>query len=145
MDLIRQLELENMKPNVPDFGVGDSVDVHYKIKEGNKERIQIFSGTVISINGAGIRRSALVRRLVAGEGVERTFPLHSPRVEAIKIKQAGRTRRAKLYYLRDRIGKAVRVPENFGKTRGARSLTPAQRNGTAGAKPAAKTPVEPAE
>ena len=123
MDLIRQLELEHMKPEIPDFGVGDSVDVHYLIREGEKERVQVFSGTVIAIRGSGVRRSAVVRRLVAGEGVERIFPLHSPRVQDIKVKHRGRVRRAKLYYLRDRIGKAVRLSRNFGKRRGPRSRT----------------------
>jgi large subunit ribosomal protein L19 len=121
MDLIRQIELENMKPDVPAFGVGDTVDVHYLISEGNKERIQVFTGTVIAISGSGLRRTALVRRLVAGEGVERTFPLHSPRVKDIKVKSSGRTRRAKLYYLRDRVGKSVRLAANFSKRRGPRS------------------------
>ena len=121
MDLIRQIELENMKPDVPDFAVGDSVDVHYLIREGDKERIQVFSGTCIAISGSGIRRTMLVRRLVAGEGVERTFPLHSPRVSEVKVRSRGRIRRAKLYYLRDRVGKAVRLKANFGKTRGPRS------------------------
>lgn len=122
MDLIRQIELENMKPSVPDFGVGDTVDVHYLIREGDKERVQVFTGTVISIQGSGIRRAAVVRRLVSGEGVERVFPLHSPRVQDIRVKTSGRIRRAKLYFLRERIGKAVRLRENFGKTRGPRSL-----------------------
>lgn len=121
MDLIRQIELENMKPKVPDFGIGDSVEVHYLIREGAKERLQIFHGMVISINGSGIRRSVLVRRIVAGEGVERVFPLHSPRVKDIKVKARGKTRRAKLYYLRDRVGKGVRLRANFGKSRGPRS------------------------
>jgi large subunit ribosomal protein L19 len=121
MDLIRQIELENMKPSVPDFGVGDTVDVHYLIREGDKERIQVFTGTVIAITGSGIRRTATVRRLVAGEGVERVFPLHSPRVQDIKVKSRGRVRRAKLYFLRDRVGKAVRLRENFGNLRGPRS------------------------
>ena len=121
MDVIRQIELENMKAEVPDFGVGDTVDVHYLIREGEKERVQIFTGTVIAIKGSGIRRAALVRRLVAGEGVERLFPLHSPRVKDVKVKAQGKVRRAKLYYLRDRIGKAVRLRANFNKTRGPRS------------------------
>lgn len=121
MDLIRQIELENMKPEVPDFGIGDSVEVHYLIREGSKERTQLFIGTVISINGSGIRRSVLVRRIVAGEGVERVFPLHSPRVKDIKVKARGKTRRAKLFYLRDRVGKKVRLKANFGKSRGPRS------------------------
>ena len=122
MDLIRQIELENMKTGVPDFGVGDTVDVHYLIREGDKERVQVFTGTVIAIHGSGVRRSFVVRRLVAGEGVERTFPVHSPRVQDVQVKARGRIRRAKLYYLRDRVGKAVRLRANFGKSRGPRSL-----------------------
>jgi large subunit ribosomal protein L19 len=122
MDLMRQIELENMKPQIPDFGVGDTVEVDYLIREGDKERVQIFSGTVIAIHGSGIRRSAVVRRLVAGEGVERTFPLHSPRVQDVRIRQRGRVRRAKLYYLRERVGKAVRLAANFNKRRGSRSV-----------------------
>lgn len=131
MDLIRQLELEHMKPAIPDFGVGDSVDIHYLIREGDKERVQVFSGTVIAIRGSGIRRSAVVRRLVGGEGVERVFPLHSPRLQDVKVRSTGRIRRAKLFYLRDRIGKAVRLRANFSKQRGPRSgkgsgLTPTE-------------------
>jgi len=122
MDLMRQIELENMKGNIPEFGVGDTVDVDYLIREGDKERVQVFSGTVIAIRGNGIGRSFIVRRIVAGEGVERTFPLHSPRVQAIRIKATGRVRRAKLYYLRDRVGKAVRLASNFNKRRGSRSI-----------------------
>ena len=121
MDQIRQLELENMKAELPKFNVGDTVDVHYQIREGDKERVQIFSGTVIKIGGEGVRRSFLVRRLVAGEGVERHFPLHSPRVKDIAVKSRGKTRRARLYYLRDRVGKAVRLPANFGKNQGPSS------------------------
>lgn len=128
MDLMRQIELENMKGTAPDFGVGDTVEVDYLIKEGEKERVQVFSGTVIAIRGPGIRRVFIVRRIVAGEGVERTFPVHSPRVQKIRIKATGRVRRAKLYYLRDRIGKAVRLPTNFNKRRGSRSIkNPAAR------------------
>ena len=130
MNLMRRLELENMKPTIPDFSVGDTVEVHYLIREGDKERVQIFSGTAIAIDGSGIRRRAVVRRLVAGEGVERIFPLHSPRVKDVKVKHRGKVRRAKLYYLRDRIGKAVRLHSNFHKRVGPRSgqgsgLTPA--------------------
>lgn len=121
MDQIRQLELENMKSSLPAFNVGDSVDVSYLIREGDKERIQVFSGTVIRIQGTGLRRTFLVRRLVAGEGVERTFPLHSPRVKDIEVKARGRARRARLYYLRERVGKAVRLPANFGKGQGPSS------------------------
>jgi len=121
MDLMRQIELEHMKTTIPDFGVGDTIDVHYLIREGDKERIQIFTGTTIAIRGSGVRRSAVVRRLVAGEGVERIFPLHSPRVQSVVVKHRGKTRRAKLYYLRDRVGKGVRLPSNFNKQRGPRS------------------------
>jgi large subunit ribosomal protein L19 len=121
MNLLRQLELEHMKPEIPDFGIGDSVDVHYLIKEGDKERVQLFSGTVISFQGSGVRRSATVRRLVAGEGVERTFPLHSPRVADIQVRDRGIIRRAKLYYLRDREGKATRLDPNLGKVQFPRS------------------------
>ena len=111
MDLMRQIELENMKGATPDFGVGDSVEVDYLIKEGDKERVQVFSGIVIAIGGSGIRRTATVRRIVAGEGVERVFPLHSPRVQAVEVRARGRVRRAKLYSLRERVGKAVRLKE----------------------------------
>ncbi|MBK8097592.1 MAG: 50S ribosomal protein L19 [Planctomycetes bacterium] len=121
MNLLRQLELEHMKSAIPDFGIGDTVDVHYMIKEGDKERIQVFSGTVIAIQGSGIRRVATVRRLVAGEGVERIFPLHSPRVATVEVKERGLVRRAKLYYLRDREGKGTRVKPNMGKLRFPRS------------------------
>ncbi len=121
MNLLRQLELEQMKASIPDFGIGDSVDVHYLIKEGDKERVQLFSGIVISLQGSGTRRSATVRRLVAGEGVERTFPLHSPRVADIQVRERGIVRRAKLYYLRHREGKATRLDPNLGKKQYPRS------------------------
>ncbi|MBI5850697.1 MAG: 50S ribosomal protein L19 [Planctomycetes bacterium] len=135
MDLMRRIELENMKTEVPDFAVGDTVNVHYLIREGDKERVQIFAGQVIAIRGSGIRRSAVVRRIVAGEGVERIFPLHSPRVQAIVVKSRGRVRRAKLYYMRERVGKAVRLMANFGKTRGTRSLRRRSQDGSGPANP----------
>jgi large subunit ribosomal protein L19 len=122
MNILRQLEIEHMKPAVPDFGVGDRVDVHYLIKEGDKERIQVFGGIVIAIKGRGIRRVATVRRLVSGEGVERVFPLHSPRVADVKVKERGRVRRAKLYYIRELEGKAMRIKPNMGKPRAPRSV-----------------------
>ena len=119
--LLQQLESEHSKPSVPDFGIGDTVDVHYLIKEGDKERVQLFSGIVISLQGSGTRRSATIRRLVAGEGVERTFPLHSPRVADIQVKERGIIRRAKLFYLRGREGKATRIDPNLGKLQFPRS------------------------
>jgi large subunit ribosomal protein L19 len=94
-----------MKSEVPFFEIGDTVDVHTKILEGNKERIQIFTGTVIARSGGGSREMFTVRRIVAGEGVERKFPLHSPRIDKIEVKRSGIVRRAKLYFLRDRVGK----------------------------------------
>lgn len=135
MDLMRQIELENMRPDIDSFGVGDTVDVHYLIREGVKERVQVFTGTVLAVSGSGIRRSFLVRRLVAGEGVERRFPLHSPRVQKVVVKSAGRIRRAKLFYLRDRIGKSVRLRQNFGRMRGPRSMPwSVRKDGPASAK-----------
>jgi large subunit ribosomal protein L19 len=138
MNILRQIELEHMKPTIPDFGIGDSVDVHYQIKEGDKERVQIFSGIVISFQGGGTRRSATVRRLVAGEGVERTFPLHSPRVAEIRVRERGIVRRAKLYYLRGREGKATRLDPNLGKLQYPRSGKGSGLTPNGGAAPAAK-------
>ena len=114
MDLIDQLERELGKSELPPVHPGDSVDVHYLIREGEKERIQVFSGTIISIQGRGIRRNIIVRRIVQGEGVERTFPMHSPRVQDVVITRRGDVRRAKLYFLRDRVGKGTRVKELLG-------------------------------
>ena len=96
---------------VDKFEIGDTVDVHNRILEGNKERTQIFNGVVIARNGSGSREMFTVRRIVSGEGVERKFPVHSPKIAKIIVKRSGVTRRAKLYYLRDRVGKAVRLRE----------------------------------
>jgi large subunit ribosomal protein L19 len=96
------------------FQIGDTVDVHVKIVEGEKERIQIFTGIVIGRRGAGLNESFTVRRLVGNEGVERVFPLHSPALDKIEVKKSGKVRRAKLYYLRDRIGKATRLAQQEG-------------------------------
>ncbi len=111
MDIIKQLEDEQVRENRLDFKVGDTVKIDYKVKEGNRERIQVFEGTVIRIQGTGIRKTFTVRRVAYGVGVERTFPMNSPRVENVKVARRGRVRRAKLYYLRDRVGKAARVRE----------------------------------
>ena len=96
---------------IPDFQIGDTVDVHQRILEGSKERTQVYSGVVISRRGEGMRESFTVRRIVQGEGVERTFPLNTPKIAKIEVKRTGRVRRAKLYYLRDRVGKATRLRE----------------------------------
>jgi large subunit ribosomal protein L19 len=106
-----------MKADVPAFKVGDSVDVHVKIVEGDKERIQVFSGLVIARKGSGVGATFTVRRIVQGEGVERVFPVHSPNITDIKIKRSSIIRRSKLYYLRDRTGKSARLRERrAGKT-----------------------------
>jgi large subunit ribosomal protein L19 len=115
MNLIEQLGKENGKKSLPAVRVGDSVRVHYLIREGDKERVQPFAGTVIAIRGRGIARNMIVRRLVQGEGVERVFPLHSPRVKDVEVVRRGNVRRAKLYFLRERVGKQTRVGELLGE------------------------------
>ena len=110
-DILKLVEKSSLKAEVPQFSVGDTVDVHTRILEGEDERIQIFSGTVIGKSGSGSREMFTVRRIVAGEGVERKFPLHSPKIAKVEVKRSGVTRRAKLYYLRDRVGKAVKLRE----------------------------------
>jgi large subunit ribosomal protein L19 len=111
--LMELVEQSSMKPEVPKFEIGDTVDVHVRILEGEKERIQIFNGVVIAKSGAKTREMFVVRRIVQGEGVERKFPLHSPRIADIVVKRSGKVRRAKLYFLRNLSGKAVRLKERF--------------------------------
>ena len=110
-DIIREIEAEQLKENAPEFNVGDTVKVYGKIKEGNRERIQVFEGTVIKRQGGSNRETFTVRKISNGVGVEKTWPLHSPIVEKIEVVRRGKVRRAKLYYLRDRVGKAARVKE----------------------------------
>ena len=112
MSLISTVEEPFLKPNIPAFRPGDSVRVFVKVIEGGKERVQAFEGTVIKRQGSGIRASFTVRKESHGVGVERSFLMHSPRVDKIDITRRGRVRRAKLYYLRDRVGKAARVRES---------------------------------
>ncbi|QEF96699.1 50S ribosomal protein L19 [Stieleria maiorica] len=109
--ILAKVEQTSIKENPPKFEIGDTVDVHLRILEGNKERIQVFTGVVIAMSGSGSKEMFTVRRIVAGEGVERKFPLHSPRIEKVEVKRSGVVRRAKLYFLRDRVGKAVRLKE----------------------------------
>ena len=111
MNIIEQIEKENLKGSVPEFNVGDTVKVSFKVIEGTKERIQAFEGIVIAKKNSGIRETFTVRRVSYGIGVERTFPLHSPKVADIKVVRRGKVRRAKLYYLRDLTGKAAKVEE----------------------------------
>jgi len=117
MDIIRTLEKENMKENLPDLKVGDFVKVAVKVKEGSRERLQVFEGFIIGMHGSGIRRAIVVRRLSFGIGVERVFPLHSPKGDSVEIIRRGTVRRAKLYYLRDRVGKAAKIKEDIKTTK----------------------------
>ncbi|MCK5472820.1 MAG: 50S ribosomal protein L19 [Planctomycetes bacterium] len=119
-ELLDAVEGKSLKKNIPHFEIGDTVEVHCRIKEGEKERIQIFTGTVIARKGRGINEMFTVRRIANNEGVERIFPLHSPNVVDIKPIRSGKARRAKLYYLRDRIGKAVKLSHRHSKHTSAR-------------------------
>jgi large subunit ribosomal protein L19 len=125
--IIQQIEKQYMKAEVPQFRVGDTVDVHTRIIEGDKERIQIFTGTVIMKKGAGINETFTVRRIVNNEGVERIFPVNSPFIAKVVVKRSGETRRAKLFYLRQRVGKAVRLTEQR-QTKKTETEAPAQSN-----------------
>ena len=114
-ELFDVIESGNLREEPLQFEIGDTVDVHCKIQEGNKERIQVFSGVVIARKGGGISETFTVRRIVAGEGVERIFPVHTPKIAKLEVKRHGRVRRAKLYYLRERVGKATRLAERRAK------------------------------
>lgn len=111
MTLIEALERENLKPEIPEFNVGDTVKVYNKIVEGTRERIQVFEGIVISRKNSSVRETFTVRRISFGVGVEKTFPVHSPRIDKIEVVKKGKVRRAKLYYLRDLSGKAAKIKE----------------------------------
>ena len=111
MDIIRAIEQQKIKQDVPEFNVGDNVKVHYRITEGNRERIQVFQGDVIRRQGASNRETFTVRKISFSIGVERTFPVHSPKIERIEVVRQGDVRRAKLYYLRKKVGKAAKIKE----------------------------------
>ena len=111
MTKLEQIRSENLKEDIPDFSVGDTIGVEALIVEGGKERKQLFTGTVIARNGEGIAQTVTVRRVAYGQGVERVFPLHSPRVASIEVVRRGRVRRGKLYYLRNQVGRTARVQE----------------------------------
>ncbi len=117
MNVVEKITQEQKKTDVPEFNVGDTVRVHVLIREGEKERIQVFPGTVIGRKGTGVNETFTVRRVAYGEGIERVFPLHSPHVAKVEVSMRGDVRRAKLYYLRERVGKAARIKE---KMRGAK-------------------------
>jgi large subunit ribosomal protein L19 len=120
-EIMALVEETGLKKEAPAFDIGDQVEVHQRILEGEKERVQVFSGTVISKKGEGMREMFSVRRIVQGEGVERTFPLHSPKISKVEVKRTGVVRRAKLYYLRDRVGKATRLRERKVKVPGKKA------------------------
>ena len=113
MNIIESLTNDQLRTDLPAFCIGDTIKVHVKIKEGDKERIQVFEGTVIAKKHGGIQQTFTVRRLSYGVGVERTFPVNSPKIDKIDVVRRGKVRRAKLYYLRDRVGKATRVKEKI--------------------------------
>lgn len=111
MDIIRAIEQQQIKRDLPEFHVGDNVKVHYRITEGNRERIQVFQGDVIRRQGESVRETFTVRKISFSIGVERTFPVHSPKIEKIEVTRKGDVRRAKLYYLRNKVGKAAKIKE----------------------------------
>lgn len=111
MDIIKNIEQDQLKTDLPDFKVGDTVQVYYRVVEGTRERVQLFEGTVIKRQGGGVNETFTVRRISYGVGVERTFLVHSPRIEDLKVTRRGKVRRAKIFYLRDRQGKSARVKE----------------------------------
>lgn len=110
-DIIKAIEAEQLKANLPKLEIGDTVKVNVKVVEGSRERIQVFEGYLIAQKGGGLSETITVRRVSYGIGVERTFPVHSPRIDSIEVVRHGRVRRAKLYYLRDRVGKAAKIKE----------------------------------
>ncbi len=114
MDIIKSIEHEQMKNKIPDLRVGNTVKVHVRVKEGNRERIQVFEGTIIKVQGGGVNKTFTVRRIASGVGVEKTFLVHSPAVEKVEVTRVGKARRAKLFYLRDRLGKSAKTKEKVG-------------------------------
>ena len=113
MDIIKSIEHAQLKNKIPDLHVGDTIRVHQRIKEGNRERIQVFEGIIIKKQGGGVNATFTVRRVAYGVGVEKTFLIHSPMVEKVEVVRVGKARRAKLYYLRDRVGKSAKTKENL--------------------------------
>ncbi len=114
MDIIKSIEHEQMKNKIPELKVGNTVKVHVRVKEGNRERIQIFEGIIIKVQGGGINKTFTVRRIASGVGVEKTFLVHSPAVEKVEVTRVGKARRAKLFYLRERLGKSAKTKERVG-------------------------------
>jgi large subunit ribosomal protein L19 len=146
MSLIDDIGMEQGKEKLPKVHAGDTVQVHYLIKEGDKERVQVFTGTILAITGRGIAKGIIVRRIVQGEGVERIFPLHSPRVKDVVVTRRGKVRQARLFYLRDRVGKKTRVTELVGeKVRRERAEAKAAAEAETAAKAAAEAAAQAAK
>lgn len=114
MDIIKSIEHEQMKNKIPELRVGNTVKVHVRVKEGNRERIQVFEGIIIKVQGGGVNKTFTVRRIASGVGVEKTFLVHSPAVEKVEVTRVGKARRAKLFYLRERLGKSAKTKEQVG-------------------------------
>ena len=114
MDIIKSIEHEQMKNKIPELKVGNTVKVHVRVKEGNRQRIQVFEGTIIKVQGGGVNQTFTVRRISYGVGVEKTFLVHSPNVEKVEVTRVGKARRAKLFYLREKLGKAAKTKEKVG-------------------------------
>ena len=123
MDIIKSIEHEQLKNKIPELKVGNTVKVHVRIKEGNKERIQVFEGIIIKVQGGGVNQTFTVRKTSYGVGVEKTFLIHSPLVEKVKLVRVGKARRARLFYLRDRVGKAAKTKEQIGARIEDREIT----------------------
>ncbi len=123
MDIIKSIEHEQLKNKIPELRVGDTVKVHAKVKEGNRERIQVFEGIIIKKQGGGVNETFTVRRISYGVGVEKTFLVHSPNVEKVEVTRVGKARRAKLFYLRDRVGKSAKTKEKVGARIETREIT----------------------
>ena len=123
MDILKSIEHEQMKNKIPELKIGNTVRVHVRVKEGNRERIQVFEGIIIKKQGGGVNATFTVRKISYGVGVEKTFLVHSPRIEKVEVVRVGKARRAKLYYLRDRIGKAAKTKEQVGARIETREIT----------------------
>ena len=123
MDIIKSIEHEQLKNKIPELKVGNTVKVHVRIKEGNKERIQVFEGIIIKVQGGGVNQTFTVRKTSYGVGVEKTFLIHSPLVEKVELVRVGKARRARLFYLRDRVGKAAKTKERIGARIEKREIT----------------------
>ena len=144
MDIIKSIEHEQLKNKIPELKIGDTVRVHQRIKEGNRERIQVFEGIIIKKQGGGVNATFTVRKIAYGVGVEKTFLVHSPLVEKVEVVRVGKARRAKLYYLRDRIGKAARTKEDTGARIENREIVIKEEMTEEPVSEEAETPVEAA-